>query len=116
MANSGTCTVAAQGLLTDKYLAGIPEGSRASKPHGFLRTADITEERLTKVRKLNELAHARGQTLAQMALAWALRHQGMTSVLVGASQVSQIEDNVAALANLHFTVDELAHVETILAG
>ncbi|HJX37641.1 MAG TPA: L-glyceraldehyde 3-phosphate reductase, partial [Anaerolineae bacterium] len=84
----------AQGLLTDKYLAGIPQGSRASKPHGFLRPADITEERLTKVRKLNELAHARGQTLAQMALAWALRHQGMTSVLVGASQVSQIEDNV----------------------
>jgi len=106
----------AQGLLTDKYLAGIPEGSRASKPHGFLRTADITEERLTKVRKLNELAHARGQTLAQMALAWALRHQGMTSVLVGASQVSQIEDNVAALANLQFTEEELARVESILAG
>src|SRR4030043_182031 len=77
----------AQGLLTDKYLAGIPEGSRASKPHGFLRTADNTEDRLTKVRKLNELAHARGQTLAQMALAWALRHQGMTSVLVGARAI-----------------------------
>ncbi len=106
----------AQGLLTDKYLAGIPQGSRASKPHGFLRPADITEERLTKVRKLNELAHARGQTLAQMALAWALRHQGMTSVLVGASQVSQIEDNVAALANLQFTEEELARVESILAG
>ena len=106
----------AQGLLTDKYLAGIPEGSRASKPHGFLRPADITEERLTKVRKLNELAHARGQTVAQMALAWALRHKGMTSVLVGASQVSQIEDNVAALANLQFTEEELARVDKILAG
>ena len=106
----------AQGLLTDKYLAGIPEGSRASKPHGFLRPADITEERLTKVRKLNELAHARGQTVAQMALAWALRHKGMTSVLVGASQVNQIEDNVAALANLQFTEEELARVEKILAG
>jgi L-glyceraldehyde 3-phosphate reductase len=106
----------AQGLLTDKYLAGIPQGSRASKPHGFLRPADITEERLTKVRKLNELAHARGQALAQMALAWALRHQGMTSVLVGASQVSQIEGNVAALGNLQFTEEELARIESILAG
>jgi L-glyceraldehyde 3-phosphate reductase len=106
----------AQGLLTDKYLAGIPEGSRASKPHGFLRPADITEERLTKVRKLNELAHARGQTLAQMALAWALRHKGMTSVLVGASQVSQIQDNFAALTNLQFTEEELARVEEVLAG
>jgi len=106
----------AQGLLTDKYLAGIPQGSRASKPHGFLRPADITEERLTRVRKLNEFARARGQTLAQMALAWALRHKGMTSVLVGASQVSQIEDNVAALGNLQFTEEELARVERILAG
>jgi L-glyceraldehyde 3-phosphate reductase len=106
----------AQGLLTDKYLAGIPEGSRASKPHGFLRPADITEERVTKVRKLNELAHVRGQTLAQMALAWALRHVGMTSVLVGTSQVSQIEDNVGALANLQFTEEELARLEEVLAG
>jgi L-glyceraldehyde 3-phosphate reductase len=105
----------AQGLLTNKYLAGIPEGSRASKPHGFLRPSDITEERLTKVRKLNELARARGQSLAQMVLAWALRHKGMTSVLVGASQVSQIEDNVAALANLHFAEEELARIESVLA-
>lgn len=105
-----------QGLLTDKYLAGIPEGSRASKPHGFLRPADITEERLTKVRKLNELAQARGQTLAQMALAWALRHKAMTSVLVGTSRVDQIEDNVGALSNLQFTDEELAGIEGVLAA
>lgn len=106
----------AQGLLTDKYLAGIPEGSRASKPHGFLRPADITEDRLRRVRKLNELAQARGQTLAQMALAWALRHKAMTSVIVGASQVSQIEDDVGALSNLQFTERELVDIEGVLAG
>jgi L-glyceraldehyde 3-phosphate reductase len=106
----------AQGLLTDKYLAGIPEGSRASKPHTFLRPADITEEKLDKVSKLNELAQDRGQTLAQMALAWALRHRTMTSVLVGASRVSQIEDNVAALENLQFTQEELARIEKVLPG
>ena len=106
----------AQGLLTDKYLAGIPEGSRASKPHGFLRPADITQERLIRVRKLNELAQARGQTLAQMALAWALRHKTMTSVLVGASRMDQIEDNVGALSNLQFTDEELAGIEGVLAA
>jgi len=106
----------AQGLLTDKYLAGIPEGSRASKPHGFLRPADITQERLIRVRKLNELAQARGQTLAQMALAWALRHKTMTSVLVGASRTDQIEDNVGALSNLQFTEKELADIEVVLAA
>ena len=105
----------AQGLLTDKYLAGIPAGSRASKPHGFLRPANITEEKLAKVRKLNELARGRGQTLAQMALAWVLRHKGLTSVLVGASSVSQVEDNVATLNNLTFTDGELAQIEKILA-
>jgi L-glyceraldehyde 3-phosphate reductase len=105
----------AQGLLTDKYLRGIPQGSRASKPHGFLRPADITEEKLAQVRKLNEMARARGQTLAQMAVAWNLRHKAMTSVLVGASQVSQIEDNVAALSDLGFTDEELAGIERILA-
>ncbi len=106
----------AQGLLTDKYLAGIPEGSRASKPHGFLRPAEITEDRLAKVRKLNELAQARNQTLAQMALAWVLRHTAITSVLVGASRVSQIEDNVGALSNLQFTGKELASIDGVLAG
>jgi L-glyceraldehyde 3-phosphate reductase len=106
----------AQGLLTDRYLRGIPPGSRASKPHGFLRPADITEEKVAQVRKLNEMARARGQTLAQMAVAWNLRHKAMTSVLVGASQVSQIEDNVAALSNLEFTDEELAGIERILSA
>jgi len=104
----------AQGLLTDKYLAGIPAGSRAAKPHGFLRPANITEDKLAKVRRLNEMAQARGQTLAQMALAWVLRHKGMTSVLVGASSVSQVEDNVATLNNLAFADEELAEIEKIL--
>ncbi|MBN1137385.1 MAG: L-glyceraldehyde 3-phosphate reductase [Anaerolineae bacterium] len=105
----------AQGLLTDKYLDGIPEGSRATKPHGFLRPAQITADKLAKVRKLNEVARGRGQTLAQMALAWVLRHRGMASVLVGASSVSQVEENVAALDNLAFTDEELAQIEKILA-
>ena len=105
----------AQGLLTDKYLTGIPAGSRAAKPHGFLKPANITEEKLAKVRRLNEMARGRGQTLAQMAVAWILRHKGMTSVLVGASSVSQVEDNVAALSNLAFTGEELAEIEKILA-
>jgi len=106
----------AQGLLTDKYLAGIPAGSRAAKPHGFLRPANITEEKLAKVRKLNEMARGRGQTLAQMALAWVLRHKGMTSVLVGASGVSQVEDNVATLNKLAFADEELADIEKILSA
>jgi L-glyceraldehyde 3-phosphate reductase len=106
----------AQGLLTDKYLGGIPEGSRAAKPHGFLRPADITDAKLAKVRRLQEIARVRGQTLAQMAVAWILRHEAMTSVLVGASKVSQVEDNVAALDNLHFAEDELAAINNILAA
>ena len=106
----------AQGLLTDKYLAGIPAGSRAAKPHGFLRPANITEEKLAKVRRLNEMARGRGQTLAQMALAWVLRHKGMTSVLVGASSVSQVEDNVATLNKLAFADEELADIEKILSA
>jgi len=105
----------AQGLLSDRYLEGIPEDSRAAKAHGFLKPRQITEERLAQVRKLNELAQKRGQTLAQMALAWNLRHPGMTSVLVGASKVSQIEDNVAALNNFTFSAEELAAIETILS-
>jgi len=106
----------AQGLLTDKYLTGIPAGSRATKPHGALRPANITAEKLAKVRELNELARGRGQTLAQMALAWVLRHKGMTSVLVGASSVSQVEDNVATLNNLAFTGEVLGEIEKILAA
>jgi L-glyceraldehyde 3-phosphate reductase len=104
----------AQGLLTDKYLGGIPEGSRASKAHGFLKPAHITDEKIAKVQKLNTLAQQRGQTLAQMALAWVLRHETMTSVLIGASKVSQIEDAVGMLSKLEFSSDELQQIENIL--
>jgi L-glyceraldehyde 3-phosphate reductase len=104
----------AQGLLTDRYLDGIPADSRAAKPHGYLSRSDITEERLVKIRNLNEIAQARGQTLAQMALAWNLRHPAMTSVLVGASRTRQIEDNVAALEKLEFTEEELQAIDRIL--
>jgi L-glyceraldehyde 3-phosphate reductase len=104
----------AQGLLTDRYLDGIPEDSRAAKPHGYLSRDDITEERLAKIRNLNEIAQARGQTLAQMALAWNLRHPAMTSVLVGASRTRQIEDNVATLEKLEFTEGELKAIDRIL--
>jgi len=105
----------AQGLLTDRYLHGIPEGSRASKPDTFLKKNDIDEDHLAKVRALNVLAVERGQSLAQMALAWVLRDGRMTSALIGASRVEQIEQNVAALANLAFSADELAKVEAILS-
>ena len=104
----------AQGLLTDKYLGGIPDGSRASKAHGFLKPANITPDKLAKVKKLNELALSRGQTLAQMSLAWVLRHKSMTSVLIGASNVAQIEDAVGTLQRLDFSNDELQRIDTIL--
>jgi L-glyceraldehyde 3-phosphate reductase len=107
----------AQGLLTNKYLGGdIPEGSRASKEHGFLRPSHITDEKLAKVRKLNAIAEARGQTMAQLALVWVLRHETVTSALVGASRVSQVEDNVAALDNLSLSEEELDAIEEILAA
>jgi len=106
----------AQGLLTDKYLDGIPAGSRASKPHGFLKPGQITESKLASIRKLNDLARARGQTLAQMALAWVLRHPGVTSALTGASRVEQIEANAAALRNLKFDPSELEAIEAALRG
>jgi L-glyceraldehyde 3-phosphate reductase len=104
----------AQGLLTDKYLKGIPEGSRAAKPHGFLKPKDITKMKLAKIHRLNELARRRGQTLAQMALAWVLRHPVVTSALIGASRVAQVEDGVAALENLEFSEKELATIEGAL--
>ena len=106
----------AQGLLTNKYLSGIPEGSRASKAHGFLKPAHITDDKLAKVNKLNEIAQSRGQTLAQMALAWVLRHESMTSVLIGASKVEQIDDAVGTLNRLDFSSDELQQIELILNG
>ncbi|MFL5804810.1 MAG: L-glyceraldehyde 3-phosphate reductase [Roseiflexaceae bacterium] len=106
----------AQGLLTDKYLAGIPADSRAAQPHGFLKPAQITDDKLAKVQRLQALAQARGQTLAQMALAWVLRHPEVTSALIGASRSTQIEDAVAALQNLNFTAEELQAIEEILAN
>lgn len=104
----------AQGLLTDRYLHGIPSGSRASKPYSFLKKADIDERHLDAVRALNVVAAERGQSLAQMALAWVLRDSRMTSALIGASRVEQIEQNVAALANLKFSREELAQIDAIL--
>jgi L-glyceraldehyde 3-phosphate reductase len=119
LGNEGVGAIAfcplAQGLLTDRYLQGIPAGSRASKPHGFLKKNDITEGRLVQIRALNEVAAGRGQSLAQMALAWVLRDGRMTSALIGASRVEQIEQNVAALANLSFTAEELARIDAILS-
>ncbi len=104
----------AQGLLTNRYLGGIAEGSRASKAHGFLKPANITDDKLEKVRKLNDIAQARGQTLAQMALAWVLRDARVTSALIGASSPQQVEDCVAATRNLAFSAEELAAVERVL--
>jgi L-glyceraldehyde 3-phosphate reductase len=104
----------AQGLLTNRYLKGIPRDSRAGKPDTYLTARDVTEDKINKVRKLNDIAQRRGQSMAQMAVAWILRLQGMTSVLVGASRVEQINDNVAALKNLHFTSEELSEIEAII--
>jgi L-glyceraldehyde 3-phosphate reductase len=100
----------AQGMLTDRYLDGVPEGSRVSADSSFSRDL-LTDEAMAKVRALNDLAAARGQTLAQMAIAWVLRDPGVTSALVGASGVAQLETNVAALDRLDFTDDELAEID-----
>jgi L-glyceraldehyde 3-phosphate reductase len=104
----------AQGLLTDRYLQGIPEGSRASKAHGFLKREQVTDERIAKARKLKELAQRRGQSLAQMALAWVLRDPRITTVLIGASSVAQLDQNLACLEQRKFNSDELAAIEAIL--
>jgi L-glyceraldehyde 3-phosphate reductase len=106
----------AQGLLSDKYLAGIPADSRAAKPHGFLQREAITDQVLGKIRALDTLAKERGQTLAQMAIVWLLKDRRITSVLVGASRVAPIEDNVASLNKMDFAPDELARIESILAS
>ncbi|MEX1140049.1 MAG: aldo/keto reductase [Bacteroidota bacterium] len=106
----------AQGLLTDRYLRGIPKDSRAAKPHGFLKREQVTNEKLARIRKLNDLAERRGQTLAQMALAWVLRLPEITSALVGASKVSQIDDSVAMLKNRILSPEELREIETILGS
>lgn len=104
----------AQGLLTNKYLKGIPEDSRAAKTHGYLKETDITEARVGQIRQLNTLAEQRGQTLAQMALAWVLRHKQVTSVLVGASRPEQLADSLKCLENLSFSDVELNRIEEIL--
>jgi L-glyceraldehyde 3-phosphate reductase len=106
----------AQGLLTDRYLGGIPAGSRASKPHGFLRPEHVTDELLVKIRSLNEIAQSRGQSLAQLALAWVLRDQRITTVLIGASSVAQLDDSLACLDRREFSSDELAAIEQTLAS
>ena len=105
----------AQGLLTNKYLKGIPAGSRAAKTTGHLQVDQVTTEVVDRVQKLNEMAIERGQSLSQMALAWVLRRGRVTSVLIGASKVSQIEENVNTLNNLHFSEEELIKIENILA-
>jgi L-glyceraldehyde 3-phosphate reductase len=104
----------AQGLLTTKYLDGVPEDSRVAKPHGFLKEGQLTEQTLKKVRDLNKIAESRGQSLAQMALAWVLRRGHVTSALIGASRVSQIEENVATIKNLKFSDEQLADIHGIL--
>ena len=105
----------AQGLLSDRYLHGIPSDSRAARDF-FLKKKDIGDETLAKVRTLNEIAAARGQTLAEMAVAWVLRDPRVTSALVGASKVSQVDDNVAALKNLKFADEELRRIDEALGG
>lgn len=104
----------AQGLLTDKYINGIPKDSRAANQSVFLQSKDVTQDVVDKVIKLNEIATNRGQTLAQMALAWVLRKDRVTTVLIGASKVKQIEDNVEIVNKLEFTKEELDAIEEIL--
>jgi L-glyceraldehyde 3-phosphate reductase len=104
----------AQGLLTDRYLKGIPDGSRASKAHGFLKKNDITPEKLVKISTLNELAKKRNQSLAQMAIAWLLKDKRVTSVLVGASSVQQLKMNLSTLDKLDFSPFELQEIEEVL--
>jgi L-glyceraldehyde 3-phosphate reductase len=106
----------AQGMLTNRYLNGIPEGSRASKPHGFLKQNDITPEKIAKIRRLNEIAVSRNQTLAEMAIAWLLKDNRVTSVLIGASSVDQLMDNLGSLKNTSFSKDELEKIEQALKG
>jgi L-glyceraldehyde 3-phosphate reductase len=103
-----------QGLLTNKYLKGIPAGSRAANPNGFLKVEDVTEQRISKVKLLNEIAAKRNQSLAQMAIAWLLKDPRITSVLVGVSSVEQLDDNLKTLENTNFSQLELEKIESIL--
>ena len=104
----------AQGLLTNKYLKGIPADSRAAKPSGFLQEAQVTAERVEKVKRLNDLAIRREQTLAQMALAWILKDKRITSVLIGVSRPEQLTDSLQCFRNTWFSTDELQTIEEIL--
>lgn len=105
-----------KGLLTNRYLSGIPAGSRAEKDHGFLGAGEITEERLSVISKLNDIAESRDQSLAQMALAWVLNNPVMTSVITGASSAAQIRDNIACLNNLTFSQHELDLIDETVQG
>jgi L-glyceraldehyde 3-phosphate reductase len=105
----------AQGLLTDRYLKGIPQDSRAGKKHGFLKSEEITEEKLKQIRKLNEIAAGRKQSLAQMALSWLLKDKRITTVLIGASSVQQLDNNIDALQNINYSKEDLEAIEKALA-
>jgi L-glyceraldehyde 3-phosphate reductase len=104
----------AQGLLTDRYLGGIPADSCAGRPTGYLRPAGVTKDKLKKVAALQKIAKKRNQSIAQMSLAWTLRDSRVTSALIGASRVTQIEENTAALKKLHFRQEELAAIDHIM--
>ncbi|MCW3089857.1 MAG: L-glyceraldehyde 3-phosphate reductase [Ferruginibacter sp.] len=104
----------AQGLLTNKYLHGIPADSRAAKPHGFLKEEDVSETRINQIRQLNDIAQQRNQSLAQMALAWLLKDNRITSVLIGASKPEQLADSLHCLENINFSEAELNSIEQIL--
>jgi len=103
-----------QGLLTDKYLNGIPVDSRAYKPHGFLKIEDVTVQRISKAKRLNKIAAERSQSLAQMAIAWLLKDKRVTSVLIGVSSVDQLDDNLKTLNNLNFSGEEFKEIDIIL--
>lgn len=109
-------SVLSQGLLTNRYLDGIPEDSRAARPYSNFGKDRLNETTLAKVRQLNDLAQQRGQTLAQMAIAWAMRHDAVTTALVGASRPEQVEDNVGTLKHTAFSDEELRKIDEILAG
>lgn len=104
----------AQGLLTDKYIKGIPSGSRADKSHGFLKKDQITEEKIDKILKLRDIAENRGQTIAQLACSWLLNNPTITSVLIGASSTDQIKQNLESIKNTSFSAEELNKIEDIL--
>jgi L-glyceraldehyde 3-phosphate reductase len=106
----------AQGMLTDRYLQGIPADARAGKPHGYLRPEQLDAGRMEKVRRLAEVAARRGQPLASMAIAWVLRDRRVTSAIIGASKVAQLEQCVAAASSAPFAADELERIDAILAG